>query len=290
MFTTYYNLKLFFKKIFFCVFLFTITLAQFSNVEITFEVNQSQIKDSEHYILEEFNELIKKYIIFNSFSPEYNLNIPLKIHFIYEKINFAGENKYNMLTFQSIISNTNDQYFYIKTTSIPYHKGKTIFFNESVFDPIASLFNYYANLFIAYELDSYGLLLGESYYNKAIEISSMGSTSNYSSGWDNRNEIVKNIKSNEFLRTARFSFYNALDLYNQGEFIKNDIKESMHTFLNSLIKVKEKYAYEKNTLKLIDSYFKEITELFALTNNKEGIKFLYNFDSKNKEFYGEYLK
>ena len=290
MFTTYYNFNLFFKKIIFCFCLFTLSFSQFSDLEITFEVNQSKIKDSEHYILEEFNDLIKKYIIFNSFSNEYDLDIPLKIHFIYEGINFAGENKYNMLTFQSIISNTTDQYFYIRTTSIPYHKGKTIYFNDSIFDPIASLFDYYVSLFIAYELDSYGLLLGEQYYNKAIEISSMGATSSYSSGWDNRNEIAKNIKNNEFLRNARFSFYNSLDLYNEEEFVKNDIKESMNTFLYNLNKVKEKYAYEKNTLKLLDSFFREITELFVLTNNKEGIKFLYNFDSKNKEFYGEYLK
>ena len=290
MFTTYYNFKFFFKKKLFCFLLFTSLFSQFSNIEITFETNESQIKDNEHYILDEFNEIIKKYINFSPFAPEYNLDIPLKIHFIYEKIHFAGENKYNMLTFQSIISNTSDQYFYIRSTVVPYHKGKTFFFNESAFDPVTSLFDYYASLLIAYELDSYGILLGDQYYNKANEISAMGTTSNYSSGWEDRNEIVKNIKNNEYLRIARFSFYNSLDLYNNNDFSISDIKDSMDTFLENLKKVKEKYGYEKNTLKLLDSFFPEITELLVLTKNIEGIKFLYNYDSKNKEFYRKYLK
>ena len=39
--------------------------------------------------------------------------------------------------------------------------------NDSSFDTLSSLFDYYAFLFIAYELDSYELFLGETYYSKA---------------------------------------------------------------------------------------------------------------------------
>ena len=241
--------------------------------------------------MEEFNETIKKYLDFNSFAADFNfLDIPLKLHFIFEKIHFAGENKYNMLTCQFIISNNNDQYFYVKSTNIPYHKGKIIYFNESIFNQVSSLFDYHAYLFIAYELDSYGPLLGDIYYNKAIEVSSMGSTSNYSSGWDSRNDIAYEIKNNEFLRNARYSFYDSMDLYNNNEYNLDEIKESMRNFLENLQLVKEKFGYEKNTLKFLDSFFIEITELLILTKNIDGIKFLYNYNSKNKEFYGKYLK
>ena len=270
--------------------LFSLSFSQFSNTHITYEFNETQIKDNELYILEEFNEVIKKYLDFNSFSDDFNfLDIPLKIHFIFEKIHFAGENKYNMLTCQFIISNNNDQYFYAKSTNIPYHKGKIIYFNESIFNPVSSIFDYYAYLFIAYELDSYGPLLGDAYYNKAIEVSSMGGKSNYSSGWNSRKDIAHDIKNNEFLRNARYSFYYSMDLYND-EAKHEEINESMKNFLENLHLVKEKFGYEKNTLKFLDSFFVEISELLALTKNIEGIKFLYNYNSKNKEFYGKYLK
>ena len=261
------------------------------NTKISYEINESQIKDNQLYILEEFNEMIKKYLDYNSFAIDFDfLEIPLNLYFIFEKIHFAGENKYNMLTCQFIISNNNDQYFYVKSINIPYHKGKTIYFNESIFNQLSSIFDYYAYLFIAYELDSYGPLLGDIYYNKATEISSMGSSSNFSSGWDSRNNVVREIKNNEFLRNARYSFYNSMDLYNNDKLLIDKIEESMNVCLENLKLVRDKFGYEKNTLKFLDSFFQEITKLLVLTENIDGIKFLYNYNSKNKEYYGEYLK
>ena len=45
------------------------------------------IGNDKTYILEEFNSLIENYFKTSSFSSEYDyLDIPLKIHFIFEKI------------------------------------------------------------------------------------------------------------------------------------------------------------------------------------------------------------
>ena len=85
------------------------------------------------------------------------------------------------------------QCFQIK---IDKNKGKSIYLNDTMFDSLASIFDYYAYLFIAYELDSYELFLGDTYYSKAHEIASMGISSNYSSGWDTKlNEIRSSIRS-----------------------------------------------------------------------------------------------
>ena len=102
--------------------------------------------------------------------------------------------------------------------------------------------------------------------------------------------IAQEIKNNEFLRNARYSFYNSMDLYNSDELLIDKIEESMNVCLENLKLVKDKFGYEKNTLKFLDSFFQEITKLLVLTKNIDGIKFLYNYNSKNKEYYGEYLK
>ena len=69
--------------------LFTLTgilSAQFTNTDVSYEYNQNQIRDDETYILDEFTSVIKNYFDITSFSHDNNdLNIPLKIHFIFEK-------------------------------------------------------------------------------------------------------------------------------------------------------------------------------------------------------------
>ena len=67
------------------------SVCQFIDTEVSYEYNKSQIKDDELYILDEFIDLIEKYYNISNFSYEYNdLNIPIKIHFIFEKIYFSG--------------------------------------------------------------------------------------------------------------------------------------------------------------------------------------------------------
>ena len=68
--------------------------------------------------------LVKKYYESSRFSPENNdLDIPLKIHFIYEKINFISEYEFEWLSFQMLVSNNTEQYYYSRSVKIPYSKG-----------------------------------------------------------------------------------------------------------------------------------------------------------------------
>ena len=63
---------------------------QFNDIQLSFEHNDLTIRDDKIYILEEFNSLIKNYFSTTTFSPEYNyLDIPLKIHIIYDKIFYS---------------------------------------------------------------------------------------------------------------------------------------------------------------------------------------------------------
>ena len=59
--------------------------SQFAETQITYEYNENQIRDDEIYILEDFTGKIKKYYDISNFSYDFNdLNISLKIHFIFD--------------------------------------------------------------------------------------------------------------------------------------------------------------------------------------------------------------
>ena len=281
--------KIYIKNIFLMVFILSgIVSAQFSDIKVSYEYNENQIKDDEIYILDEFTSLIKKYYDITGFSYEHNnLNIPLKIHFIFEKIFFNGEKNYNGLACQFIISNSNDQYYYIKNTKFPFRKGQTIYLNETVYNPLTSIFDFYAFLFIGYELDSYELYLGDYFYSKAMEISSMSNSDN---GWDLRLEKIKQIKNNEYLRISRHSFYKCIDILNTQEYNINIVHELTKQFIDNLKLVHNRIGYDKNTLKFIDIFKNKIIDLLIMFSLDDDIIFLYNYDDKNKLFYKQHLK
>ncbi len=271
--------------------LFSCLFSQFIDVQITYEYNDRIIGNDKTYILEEFNSSIENYYKTTSFSNEYDyLDIPLKIHFIFERINFIGEHEFDQIAFQMLITNNADQYFYAKNVSFPYSKGQYIYYNPTTFNPLTSFFDYYAYLFIATELDTYDLFLGGAYYQKCLDLYSLSKSSrDASSIWSSFKDDIEEIKDNEFLRIARYNFYFCIDMLNQDEINTDFMKEKMHDFLDNIILIRDKFGYDKNTLKFLNAFHIEIADLFKTFSMKEGLEFLSKFDNNNKQIYLDYL-
>lgn len=274
------------------VFLFNLLFSQFKDIQISYEFNDRLIRDDKVYILEEFNSIIKNYLTTTQFSPEHNyLEIPLKIHLIYEKVNFIGQYEFDSISFQIFITNNAGQYYYMKNLSIPYSKGKNIYFNPTMFDPLGSLLDYYAFLFTGIELDSYDLYLGSTYYQKCLDLHSLSSTSkNASSAWSALKEDIEKIKDNDYLRKARYNFYFCIDMMNSDHINFKLLKDRMDDFLINLQSIKDRFGYEKNTLQFIDAFRIEIADMFKLLSINEGIEFLIKFDKDYESIYTNYLK
>jgi hypothetical protein len=273
------------------ILLFSNLYSQFGEVDITYEYNQRLIKDNKIYILEEFNQLIKNYFEISTFSSEYNdLNIPIKVHIIYEKVHFNGENDFNKISCQLFLTNQTDQYYFSKNVSFPYYNGKTIYHNPTFFDALSSFFDYYAYLFIAGELDSYELFLGGPYYQKCLNICNIAIDSGHSSLWSVFEDDIKDIKNNEELRMARYNFYYCLDMINSSEINIDSIKSKMTIFLENIKSIYDKFGYDKSTLKFINAFHIEIADLLHLLNMENELKFLIKFDNKNKTIYESYLE
>ena len=68
------------------------------------------------------------------------------------------------------------------------------------------------------------------------------------------------------------------------------VKEYAVDFLSNMKLIHTKIGYDKNALKFINAFHKEMVELFDTLEMQEGVIFLYNFDDKNQSYYEEYLK
>ena len=104
------------------------------------------------------------------------------IFLIFQKLGYFKNE--NIINAQAVLTNNSDQYFFDKKIEFKYLKGQNIS-RATFFDPIGSILDFYANLFIALEADTYNHMGGESYYDNAIQISSEGVLADFD-GWEDR--------------------------------------------------------------------------------------------------------
>ena len=293
------------KKQFLIIYLIQLStlFSQFNSVNSSYE-HSNLIKDEHKYILDNFNEKIENYFEYNNFSSEYDfLDISLNINIIFHKINFTSDNSFRSINCQILFSNSKDQHYITKNITLPYYKEKDLYFNTMQFDSIASLFDFYAYLFIANELDTWGLYLGEKYFNKAKEIANFGTESINSEQWIKNKKLIELLKENNYLRNAKFYFFASTDIVlayldennitdikniNENFYVSENFKESKNTlslFIENLKQIYDKYSYEKYTIKFINYYNIEIAEYLKLLDITEGLEFLSKFDYKNEFLY-----
>ena len=78
-------------------------------------------------------------------------------------------------------------------------------------------------------------------------------------------------------------------MLSQDEINTDFMKEKMQDFLDNIILIRDKFGYDKNTLKFLNAFHIEIADLFKTFSMEEGLKFLSKFDNNNKQIYLDYL-
>ena len=272
------------------------TFCQFKNVTVDIQYNEN---DSDYHIkkniIDGFDKQIEEYFLLNKFSQEFDfIEINLKINLIIESINISNNNTgtTNQIISHLLISNDKDLYYFSKGITFDYSKNKALVYNPYYLKGLETILDYYAFLFIGYELDTWGYNLGNKYINRAYDISSeLG----YSSNWETRKKEVQNILDNTKLREARFHYYKYFDIINSEEYYKDpsaynqQIVETIEQLYNNLVDIYETLGYDKNTLKFIDSVKEEIAYTFNKLKMSDALQFLSEFDNENKKTYTQFL-
>ena len=279
------------------LFLISFLFCQFNNVTINIEYNENDSDyNTKRNIIDRFDEQIKEYFLLNNFCQEFDfIEVDIKINLIIESINIISNNTgtTNQIISHLLISNNKDLYYFDKGVVFEYSKNKALTYNPYHLKGLETIFDYYAFLFIGYELDTWGHSLGTKYINKAYQISSeLG----YSSNWENREKEIQIILDNTMLRETRFYYYKYLDIIYSEDYIKNatnykqQIKETIEQLYSNLVRIYEKLGNDKNTLKFINSISEEIALIFNNLEMNDAIEFLIDFDNDNINIYKKYLR
>ena len=257
-------------------------------VEVNVDLDMRRLSEGDRQLFNSMAVDMKHYYLNTQFSQDVSdLKMNIDVHLVLESVSQGGSQ--TTINAQAIFTNNEDQYFYAKDIQFPYSKGQKIIFTSS-FDPLSSLLNYYAFMFIATELDTWSYLGGTAFFNRAVELSDMGKDSDWPQGWDDRWKKTRKIKNNQELRSMRYNFFKALDAVSATKVDINLIKISMYTFYEDLQAIDKKWGSNKETLKFLDAYHVSIAELLAVLQIREGLELLIVYDHDNKKVYESYLK
>ena len=260
--------------------------AQFLEAEISLDLRN--VSKNHYFLIENLKEEISTYYRSTIFSADdQDLEIELKIHIVIESINRI--NNIETINAQFFISNNHDLNQYSKSSTFPYYKGQSIA-HSSEFDPLSSLLDYFAYIFIANEIDMYAQLEGSPFYNQAEKIAIKGKESNYSNGWDDRWKKCKRFIENSHLRKFRYHWYE-LNYIMTIPNSKLDEQQKLALELeNDIYYLKEFFPNDRNAFLFLDIYAEQIAESFGALDMYESLIMLSTYDTDNKSVYRNNLK
>ena len=270
------------------IFLLTGSFAWSQFVEINVELDMRRLSEGDRQLFDTMADDIENYYLNTQFSTDVSdLEMVIDIRLVLESVSRGGSQ--TTINAQAIFSNKLDQYFYAKGIQFPYEKGRQIIYT-SIFEPLASLLDYYAFMFIATELDIWEYMGGTSFYTKAIELADLGKDSDWSNGWDDRWKKSRKLKSNQYLRSMRFNYFSALYELSAEEVDMKMVKASMNAFYEDMVTLDKKLGSNKETLHFLKAYHEDIAELMAALQLRDGLELLMFYDHDHKKVYESYLK
>lgn len=258
--------------------------SQAINANVT--VQYSHLSSDEQKELEELGTKVEQY--FNNYEwieDEYEYDVECNVQIIIET---AQKKTYEKLyKAQFLISSTSGENFYDKVWEFPYEPSTSLNHTKGQFDPLTHLLDFYAYMVLAGELDTYGLLLGSPYYDKAQDIANQGIMSQYPRGWNQRAmelQKITNIRTRP-LREVKPDFFEALYFYDEGNY-----QEAKKFAKNVMAGIKKVYSQQPNNRYLrifFDAHYRELAQLFE--GDLAVLEDLVEIDSRHRETYREYM-
>ncbi|MBT4371554.1 MAG: DUF4835 family protein [Candidatus Marinimicrobia bacterium] len=257
----------------------TMVLAQFGKVEVT--IDDRLLRDNERQELSSLRDEITRFYSGRIWDDDFSgLKIPLHISFAFQGMAQKG----GLKTFhaQVLISDGMDLRYFDKSLQFYFSSGGAIHFDPVIFDPLGSFLAYYAYAVMAGYMDTYEFYGGNHAYDQAREIALRGIASDFPKGWSSRVQLLKEVTGNKGLREARFAYYVAMDLFDQGK--PDAALKEFGLMMDGLKKVA--YGFPVGRMQyFLKAHTKDISHRLTILGQDESLRYLADIDPENKMIY-----
>jgi hypothetical protein len=181
------------------------------------------------------------------------------------------------------------------TWSFRYEKNQALY-SQASFDPLTGFLDYYANLIIGFDTETFEQLGGSAYFRKAFDIVNLGNSSSYSNGWERNNSsysrwgICEDLLSDKY-RTFRELFF----VYHYGidelQINRASAQEKIVRLIDNLDEMKKRTDINSVLIRtFFDSKYGELIEILSANPDEEVVAKLRRIDPAHAARYNEILR
>ncbi len=261
--------------------------AQFTEVAVRTEVER--LKDRERQDLQGLEEAIQQFYISSPWEQDIaDLEMYLDVQLVFLSTLTIGNEVYYQA--QVLFSNRQDQRYFIRDATFTYSPGRSVNLS-SVFDPLASLLEFFAYLLIAGELDTYEILAGSPYYTRAASLAIIGKNDRYvGRGWDDRLRLAERLAANQDLRRGKAYFYQAFDILAGEKPDLAELRKALGQFYKSIQTVIKREGQERQTSIFLSGHAEKIAEMLALAGMWNELADMRVLNPDGERIYQNYLE
>ena len=272
----------------FLVVFLLINLGQSQVLKARVDVEFGRLNDDQRQDVAELEYKIDQY--FNNFEwveDEFESDINVSVKVMLETVQQKTFEK--LYKAQFLISSESGENFYDKNWEFAYESSSVLSHTKGQFDPLTHVLDFYAYMVLGGELDTYGLLLGSTMYDKALDIANQGLISQYPRGWSQRLDDLQKITHirTRPLREVKPDFFEALYLYEEGNYAES-YKYAKKVMEEGIKKVYDNQPNNRYLRMFFDAHYRELANLFA--GQQEDIEALMDMDGKHLSTYRDYLE
>jgi hypothetical protein len=221
------------KKFLLILILFPALNIYSQELSATVIVNYEQLANQYQDRLINFDQQIQDYLNNTQFSGDNWEWQKIKCSFNIFFTGASGETNYNaqmVVTSQRPIEGQQRSSLMFSvmdnTWKFEYERNQSMYFDETIYDPLTSFLDYYAFVIIGLDSDSYEVQAGTPFYEKALNIAVNGGASAYADAWQSKSAAYSKRNLIDDLLSANYSkfredytdyHYNGLDLYYQNK-------------------------------------------------------------------------
>jgi hypothetical protein len=158
---------------------------------------------------------------------------------------------------------------------------------------VTSFLDYYANIIIGFDLESWEKFGGTPCFTKALDIVNLGATSRFSSGWENkgttfsfsRRKLAEDLLNEKYrpFREAFYEYHYGIDFYSQNKELG---QKKIIDLINLLESMRSKVDLNSVLIKVFfDAKNGEIAEYLKDYPDKEVFKILMKLDPPHSTKY-----
>jgi hypothetical protein len=180
------------------------------------------------------------------------------------------------------------------TWMFTYQKGQTLYANQSTFDPLAGFLDYYANIIIGYNEDTWNQFGGTDYFNRAYTICNLATTSSFAKGWPrstgtySRQALAEDILSDKYrpFRDACYQLYYSIDYFENKKDDTKKAQDLMVGAINLILSLKNQIDFGSVVLRtFFDANSGEIVNYLKTYPDKTIFKSLKQIDPSHTTLY-----